>query len=185
MNKHRIVGFVVVVALIVIVTELLLNYHSPSKVSTIEIAQPPMPELVEDSDSINIQQLNSNEENGSLADDEATQNNHGNESPLTDMPTTKAASSDKNSASSFVNAWVVQLASVTDRSRADQLVSRLRAHGFDAFSYSVVSNGKKYIRINAGPVATSADAKKLMQNLKQKEKLQGILVRYSPSNEGE
>lgn len=191
MNKHRVVGFIVVIALIVIVTEFLLNYRMQSTVATVETVQPPMPELVKNTDSIKISEPEavSMTSNAIKNPNQVVQEQE--EKLETVMPTASssavktkpAKAKNTNSASNYSHAWVVQLASYTDQTHADNLVSKLRKNGFDAFSYPAVSHGKNYIRVNAGPVATSKAAKQLMAELSSKMKLKGYLVRYTPADD--
>lgn len=193
MNKHRVVGFIVVIGLIVIVTEFLLNYRMQSATATVETVQPPMPELVKNTNSINISEPEavSITSNTIKSSKQTEQKQEYKPRPVTTEATKQIARgnpanpdlSKSNSASAYSHAWVVQLASYSDQAHADNLVSKLRKNGFDAFSYQAVSHGKKYIRVNAGPVATSTAAKQLMAKLSNEMKLKGYLVQYRPTDD--
>lgn len=183
MNKHRVVGFIVIVALIVIATEFLLNYRLQTKVATVELVQPPMPELVENTDSVEVEDIQPAIQLSTEAD-QAAEATSGSSTDVGEQSISASIHQPKsNSATPGVHAWVVQLASYADQENADKLVGRLRKNGFDAFSYSAVLNGKNYFRVNAGPVATTEAAKELMVNLEKKVKLKGYLVKYSPVDE--
>ena len=167
MNKHRIIGLLVIIALIVITTEFLLNYRKP-EVATPSILPP----------AAIIQ------EQAIVTEDPVT------EQPVVEQPlpvaeplVDNAAEDKKLIATRNEQAWVVQVASYSDQPRADKLVATLQAKAFDAFSYSIVTNSKTYVRVSVGPVATKQDAEVLKAQLLEKAKLAGFVNPYTPDDE--
>lgn len=152
MNKHRIIGLLVIIAIIVISAEFLLNYRQP-EIVTPSILPPP-------------------------ASVEAVQH-----LPVAQPVVDSAAEDKKLVAVRLEQAWVVQVASYKDMITADALVEHLQAKAFDAFAYPIDVEGKLYIRVSVGPVATHQDAERLKADLLEKMKLAGFITPYTPNNE--
>ncbi|MGA9341559.1 MAG: SPOR domain-containing protein [Rhodanobacteraceae bacterium] len=72
--------------------------------------------------------------------------------------------------------WAVQLGAFGTPEDANKLRDRLRNTGFAAFVDHVKSDGKTLWRVRAGPELARADADKLRARIKDKLKLNGIIV---------
>lgn len=152
MSKHRMIGLLVIIALVVIIAEFLLNYRQPEVVTPSIL--PPSAPVVEVS-PLPVAQ------------------------PLVDGQ----AEDKKLIAVRYEQAWVMQVASYKDALPADALVEHLQAKAFDAFAYPIEVEGKSYVRVSVGPVATHEDAERLKADLLEKMKLAGFITPYEPSHE--
>ncbi len=170
MNKHRIIGLLVIIALVVITTEFLLNYRKPDIAPSVELSPP---EAVQDQAVIVGEPL--------VMDQVPSQEQE--VVPMAVPLVDNAVEDKKLTAVRNEQAWVVQVASYSDQPRADKLVAALKAKLFDAFSYSVKSNGKAYIRVCVGPVATRQNAELVKAELLEKTKLAGFVNPYTPQDE--
>jgi DedD protein len=81
-------------------------------------------------------------------------------------------------ASVGVSAWIVQLGSFTDEDNAQSLNKKLREAGYPAFVEPLKRNGKTSYRVRVGPEIKRSEADKLLKKLKEKMKLDGIVVSY-------
>jgi len=77
-----------------------------------------------------------------------------------------------------VSAWIVQLGSFTDEDNAQSLNKKLREAGYPAFVEPLKRNGKTSYRVRVGPEIKRSEADKLLKKLKEKMKLDGIVVSY-------
>ena len=77
-----------------------------------------------------------------------------------------------------VSAWIVQLGSFTDEENAQSLNKKLRGAGYPAFVEPLKKNGKFSYRVRVGPEIKRSEADKLLKKLKEKMKLDGIVVSY-------
>jgi DedD protein len=77
-----------------------------------------------------------------------------------------------------VSAWVVQLASLASREKAEQLEQRLRDLGFSAFLEPIRSGGRELTRIRVGPEADHARAERIAADIEKKVRIRGQVVRY-------
>jgi DedD protein len=77
-----------------------------------------------------------------------------------------------------VSAWIVQLGSFTDEGNAQSLNKKLREAGYPAFVEPLKKNGKFSYRVRVGPEIKRSEADKLLKKLKEKMKLDGIVVSY-------
>ena len=77
-----------------------------------------------------------------------------------------------------VSAWIVQLGSFTDEENAQSLNKNLREAGYPAFVEPLKRNGKTSYRVRVGPEIKRSEADKLLKKLKEKMKLDGIVVSY-------
>ena len=71
--------------------------------------------------------------------------------------------------------YAVQLASFSDARNATELRDRLSAKGYSAFT---TGGSGTFTRVYVGPIKDSAEAKKVLQALRDETKLQGLVVRY-------
>lgn len=188
-NKHRIVGLVVLVALIVILTEFLLNYRLSTENKIPEIKTPPAPELLQEMHKkqdvpiieipdITPQKDTSLKEEGSLQQEEQLA------APIVDeeaIPLKPSAA--PVVAKQLAKSWVVQVASYNDETHAKNLVSKLQKAKFEAFSYATMIRGKLMYRVSAGPVASSAEATEIKDKLTNQLKINGFVTRYTSADE--
>ena len=77
-----------------------------------------------------------------------------------------------------LSAWIVQLGSFTDEGNAQSLNEKLRKAGYPAFVEPLKKNGKISYRVRVGPEIKRSEADLLLKNMKDKMKLDGIVVRY-------
>jgi DedD protein len=75
-------------------------------------------------------------------------------------------------------AWVVQVGSFGSRENAVQLQNKLRKHGFSGFVESFMKDGALSHRVRIGPEIDRTDAEKILQQIKTKLALNGIVVSY-------
>lgn len=73
-------------------------------------------------------------------------------------------------------AWAVQLGALKDEADANKLRDRLRNAGFASFVDKVDSNGSTLWRVRAGPEVDRGAADKLRANIRERMKLDGIIV---------
>ncbi|MDO8332714.1 MAG: SPOR domain-containing protein [Pseudomonas sp.] len=72
--------------------------------------------------------------------------------------------------------WSIQLASLSSRTSADSLQNRLRGAGYNAY----VRNVEGMNRVFVGPVIERAEADRLRDQLTRQQKLNGFVVRFQP-----
>jgi DedD protein len=79
-------------------------------------------------------------------------------------------------ANSLPISWSIQLASLSSRSGAESLQNTLRAAGYNAY----VRNVEGMNRVFVGPVIERAEADRLRDQLTRQQKLNGFVVRFQP-----
>jgi DedD protein len=72
--------------------------------------------------------------------------------------------------------WSIQLASLSSRSSADSLQKSLRAAGYNAY----IRNVEGMNRVFVGPLIERAEAERLRDQLSRQQKLNGFVVRFQP-----
>jgi len=77
-----------------------------------------------------------------------------------------------------LSAWIVQLGSFIEEDNAQSLNEKLRKAGYPAFVEPLKKNGKISYRVRVGPEIRRSEADLLLKNLKDKMKLDGIVVTY-------
>lgn len=77
-----------------------------------------------------------------------------------------------------VSAWVVQVGSFDSRDNAIILRDSLRKNGFVSFVESFEKSGSASHRVRIGPEVERAEAEKVLNNLRKKMSLTGIIVSY-------
>lgn len=77
-----------------------------------------------------------------------------------------------------LSAWIVQLGSFIDEGNAESLNEKLRKEGYPAFVEPLKKNGKMSYRVRVGPEIKRSEADLLLKRLKEKMKLDGIVVSY-------
>ncbi len=79
---------------------------------------------------------------------------------------------------STVEHWVVQLASLAQEANAIKLRDQVRNKGMSAFVTRGHVNGKAMYRVLVGPKILQSDARKLRQSLLEEIKLDGLVMQY-------
>lgn len=77
-----------------------------------------------------------------------------------------------------IPAWVVQVASVSDKKRALALRDELRKQQFTTYVESVTMNAKVSYRVRVGPESSREAAKSTLQAIKERMNMSGIIVRH-------
>lgn len=77
-----------------------------------------------------------------------------------------------------LSVWIVQLGSFNDEEKAESLNKKLRKAGYPAFVEPLKKNGKMHYRVRVGPEIRRSEADLLLKRLKEKMKLDGIIVSY-------
>ncbi|MCV6469914.1 SPOR domain-containing protein [Pseudomonas aeruginosa] len=72
--------------------------------------------------------------------------------------------------------WSVQLASLSNRARAEELQKTLRSQGYNAYIRSFDGMNRVFV----GPVIQRAEADRLRDQLSKQQKLNGFVVRFQP-----
>ncbi len=100
--------------------------------------------------------------------------------PLTDGDDSTSALKQLNEPKSDVglSAWIVQLGSFSSEENAQSLKEKLRKAGYPAFVEPLKKNGQSSYRVRVGPEIKRSDADSLLKQLKDKMKLDGIVVAY-------
>ncbi len=75
-------------------------------------------------------------------------------------------------------AWVVQVASFTDKARANKLAARLRKAGFNTHINSAWAKGARRYRVRVGPELDLNRAKRTRQAIQKKTGLRGTVQRH-------
>lgn len=76
------------------------------------------------------------------------------------------------------SAWEIQVAVFSDKSNAEKMIAKLRAHHFEAYSRRVVVNRRHYIAIFVGPEINFARAEILQKDLRRDFRLSGEIKKY-------
>jgi cell division protein FtsN len=72
--------------------------------------------------------------------------------------------------------YSVQVASLKDRGRTEQMVERLIKAGYPAYSYKTFIKGEAYYRVRCGPLSSADQAKSLAARLSEKEGFKPFIV---------
>ncbi len=78
-------------------------------------------------------------------------------------------------------AWVIQVASFSDKKNADFLVEKLRSYNYHAFSQVVEQEGEILHRVYVGPDFSQGKIFSLASKLRDELKLSSIVINYTPS----
>ncbi|WP_226789601.1 SPOR domain-containing protein, partial [Pseudomonas aeruginosa] len=76
----------------------------------------------------------------------------------------------------LAQSWSVQLASLSNRARAEELQKTLRSQGYNAYIRSFDGMNRVFV----GPVIQRAEADRLRDQLSKQQKLNGFVVRFQP-----
>jgi DedD protein len=91
-------------------------------------------------------------------------------------PAAPAVETNRVDANGLSITWAVQVASLSNRTNADNLQKTLRTQGYNA--YIRTSDGVN--RVFVGPLIERAEADRLRDQLDKQQKLKGIVVRFVP-----
>ena len=80
----------------------------------------------------------------------------------------------------FRPAWVVQVASLSDRNSAKQLVAKLRAKDYRAYSEVAKRSGKQSYRVLIGPKFDKRKAVSIKQEIDKSEKVDSLVLNFRP-----
>ena len=190
--KERLVGAAVLVAIAVIFIPIILN-DSPEIESISGSNIPEKPEttfnsriipVIEDdkkallntveSESIGSEEIQNKNDQDIVA--EKVVSDH--DKIADDISANKEAIEDEVKVDVGLSAWIVQLGSFTEEGNAQSLNEKLRMAGYPAFVEPLKKNGKISYRVRVGPEIRRSEADLLLKNLKDKMKLDGIVVTY-------
>ncbi|MGD8587922.1 MAG: SPOR domain-containing protein [Chromatiales bacterium] len=192
--KQRLVGAAVIVSLIVIFVPMLLEEPDdtePVAVDTVIPDKPPalqrplpsreiLPQPVSPVPMTSVAELEQTPPvDSAVADEEPVS--------LESTESTSPASASKPRADdagskggrSTPTAWLVQVASFTQKENASRLVERLRQADMPAQVQEVMIAGKRHYRVQMLPQLDRKDAEKLIKQINQKFKIKATLRRYS------
>jgi DedD protein len=201
--KERLVGAAVLVAVAVIFipiiftdsqdTEVILGSNIPEKPETnfnsrivpvIESDDEPSsaPTDLENVESENIESGKSQKNDALVTEQKvvaekvisASENNADKQAIEQKQATTEAA----GSTTVGLSAWIVQLGSFTEEDNAQSLNTKLRQAGYPSFVEPVKKDGKISYRVRVGPEIKRSEADALLKKLKDKMRLDGIVVSY-------
>lgn len=94
------------------------------------------------------------------------------------VPPTPPATN-KLGANGMPQAWVVQVAAMSDQTKANVMIQQLRAKGFTAFPVPGKIGNANTVRVFIGPKLDKAQAMKVKQSVDQAMGLQTMVVPYS------
>ncbi len=190
--KERLVGAAVLVAIAVIFIPIILNDSQETEsISGSNIPEKPetnfnsriIPVIENDekallntieSESIGSEENQNKIEQDIIAEKVVSDNNK----IADDISAKKEAIEDEVKVDVGLSAWIVQLGSFTEEDNAQSLNEKLRKAGYPAFVEPLKKNGKISYRVRVGPEIRRSEADLLLKNLKDKMKLDGIVVTY-------
>ncbi len=77
-------------------------------------------------------------------------------------------------------AWVVQVAAMSDQKKVDALVAELKLRGHTVFTRTTQDGAAKTTRVYVGPKLDKAQALKIKQRIDSEQKLQTMVKPFSP-----
>ncbi|KSS92031.1 cell division protein [Pseudomonas aeruginosa] len=172
--KQRIVGALVLIALAVIFLPMLFTREDESRQVVVEAPprpqSPAMPSV--EVQPTEVPELQPGEEgNAPEIVEEGSPAAAGQPSqPIGGLPATPPATQPPAQAQS------VQLASLSNRARAEELQKTLRSQGYNAYIRSFDGMNRVFV----GPVIQRAEADRLRDQLSKQQKLNGFVVRFQP-----
>ncbi|MGI9293489.1 MAG: SPOR domain-containing protein [Pseudomonadales bacterium] len=95
-------------------------------------------------------------------------------------PSNQSAPANAEQKALFRPAWVVQVASLSDRKSARQLVEKLRAKEYRAYSEVAERSGKKSFRVLIGPKFDKRKAVSIKQEIDKSEKVDSLVLNFRP-----
>ncbi|CAG9296914.1 SPOR domain-containing protein [Celerinatantimonas diazotrophica] len=183
--KHRLIGTIVLVALLVIILPDIIDGHKEAvkeQFSTIPFAPKPADEkplMIDLSKPSNDAQQQTGQMASSTANSSAVAPT---QSPST--VTAQSAAEPNNSApqsQAFTgNGWIIQLATLKSADSTQRLIEKLRNAGYQAHSYPQEPVDGKLNRIFVGPELSKDAMEKKIAKLKQLTGLKGFVRRFDP-----
>ncbi|HFH4617847.1 TPA: SPOR domain-containing protein [Pseudomonas aeruginosa] len=182
--KQRIVGALVLIALAVIFLPMLFTREDESRqvvveapprpqspaMPSVEVQPTEVPELQPGEEGIAPEIV---EEGSPAAAGQPSQ-------PIGGLPATPPATQPpaekRLDANNLPQSWSVQLASLSNRARAEELQKTLRSQGYNAYIRSFDGMNRVFV----GPVIQRAEADRLRDQLSKQQKLNGFVVRFQP-----
>lgn len=158
MNKHRIVGLLVLIALAVMMVQFFLSYQKANHYSQVYRSPPVAP----------LKEKLITPENAPTVQSTETLMEENFETTPDIMPPTPA--------------WIVQIASLTNAAAAQTLLAKLKATGYDAFILTLSAQGTPTFRICAGPFTDQSLAITALSTIQESLKMTGILKQYIPGD---
>lgn len=166
--KQRLVGAVVLVALVVIFVPMLLD-DEPMVTSGITKSNiPPKPKSDLPTRTISHKEIKPLLPAAPSAEPAKVTHSKPKAKPAAVAPKTRAG----------ISAWVVQVASFEKRENASKLVKRLRAAKLSAFLEQASVSKKTVFRVRVGPEVDHKKAEAIRARIERKFKLKGKIERY-------
>jgi cell division septation protein DedD len=156
MNKHRIIGLIVLIAIAVIAGQYCLNYYKGSRHHLQAYRSPPLAPLDDN--------LTSPSNAPKVQEVETLVEQH------FDIMPEKVPS---------VPAWIVQVAILSNETSAKTLTKQLKNLGFDAFISPLSLQNKAVYRVAAGPFTQQQLAVSALTTIQENLKITGILKQYT------
>lgn len=184
--KQRIVGAIVLVALGVIFIPIIFEREEPGiSDSNIPVMPKKLETLAEREMPLPPPQPEKPAETRQLVDEQTPpakpENDHPVEPATVTEPTTaKAATAPDKASKTPARAWVVQVASFSDRKKALALRDRLRKAKYLAFVESLSTSNSILYRVRVGPVVKRSEAEILQKKIIKEFKLKDALVMAHP-----
>lgn len=177
--KQRMVGALVLIALAVIFLPMLFSRQDERPVVEVEVPTEPVSPGMPDQVAPPVEVPVASEP---VPSEEALLN----QEPLVEAPLEPVAEpvqpqpptqpEPRLDAANLPVSWSVQLASLSNRSRAEELQKTLRGQGYNAYIRHVDGMNRVFV----GPVIERREAERLRDLLNRQHKLNGIVVRFAP-----
>ena len=168
--KHRIVGAIILVALLVIFVPMLLNENEPPPELKGGREMPPRGETTE---TRVIVAPVADEEAKPKKNFEAVTKTETPLAPIKENPAKASATSDK-----IAQGWVIQVGTFSNTDNANHLRDRLKGHGHTVHMESVTLAGKKALRLRVGPFRDKEQAVKAQAQIRKELHVQGVVQSY-------
>jgi DedD protein len=106
---------------------------------------------------------------------------------VTSPPAAAASTVNKNKIHTFSPvklpaAWVVQLATFSNKKNAESLLSKIRHQGYDAYSRDIIVKGKSLTKVFVGPNISYNDVEQAKRVLDARYHLHGVIQAYHPNS---
>jgi DedD protein len=177
MSKHRLIGLIVLAAIVIIAIQLLPSHQQGREDSgaiTLTIPKEPTLSVNEKTNQQEVVQTSDDSEGEQIIDQHLDR-----EAPLaqaTEQLHTQEPTA--NPSEQYNRGWVVQLASYKDDKYAGVMVDKLKLAGYDAFTYKTVVRDAQVVRVYVGPVTSRQEAVQLTSQLTSAVGIKGIITRY-------
>ena len=79
-------------------------------------------------------------------------------------------------------AWAIQLGSFRHKNNVDELVSKLKSHGYTVFTKPIKTKNGNLTKVFVGPELIKSSLEKKLPALKQLTNVAGKVARFSPTN---